>query len=194
MASSAPSSLRHSLLCSRNPSTSSFLARFHALPRHHVTPVIRTSPHSTPTTARQMSSTPQLRSLNIDNINPNVKQAQYAVRGELAVRSEKYRQKLKGADGGGDNLPFKSVISANIGNPQQLDQKPLTFLRQVASLLENPKLLDKEKVLVEHLDYKEDVIERARWLLKDVNSVGAYSQSQGAQGVREHVAQFISGE
>jgi len=144
-----------------------------------------------------MSSTPSRRSLNIDNINPYVKEAQYAVRGELAIRSEKYRNQLSSSTNGDSKekkLPFDSVISANIGNPQQLDQKPITFFRQVTSILENPLLLEKEQVLREGLGYESDVIERARWLLKDVKSVGAYSQSQGAAGIRGSVAKFIESE
>ena len=144
-----------------------------------------------------MSSTATRRSLNIDNINPHVKEAQYAVRGELAIRSEKYRNQLSSSTNGDSKekkLPFDSVISANIGNPQQLDQKPITFFRQVTSILENPLLLEKEQVLREGLGYESDVIERARWLLKDVKSVGAYSQSQGAAGIRGSVAKFIESE
>lgn len=132
------------------------------------------------------------RSLTIDNINPHVKEAKYAVRGELAVRSEQYRARLKRGDG--DGLPFDDVVSANIGNPQQLDQKPLTFFRQVASLVEYPPLLDSEAVLKERLGYKQDAIDRARWLLGEVKSVGAYSQSHGAPGIRASVARFIEGE
>ncbi|KAH8684427.1 mitochondrial putative alanine aminotransferase [Tricladium varicosporioides] len=135
-----------------------------------------------------MSTTAALRSLNIDNINPHVKEAKYAVRGELAVRSEDYRAKLaKGAK----DLPFDKIISANIGNPQQLDQKPITFFRQVLSLLEYPPLLEKEDVLLNQLGYKSDVIERAKWLLKTVGSVGAYSASAGAPGIKDSVAKFI---
>jgi alanine transaminase len=136
-----------------------------------------------------MSSTPRLRSLNIDNINPHVKAAKYAVRGELAIKAEQYRAAL--AKGEGKDLPFDKVIFANIGNPQQLDQKPITFFRQVASLLENPGLLEKEDVLKNGLGYPQDVIERAKWLLKDVKSVGAYSQSQGGPGIRDSVARYI---
>lgn len=77
------------------------------------------------------------------------------------------------------------------GNPQQLDQKPITFFRQVASLVENPLLLEHEDILLQKLEYKQDVIDRARRLLKDVKSVGAYSQSQGAPGIRQSVAEFI---
>tara|TARA_R110002060_G_scaffold33356_12_gene44093 strand:+ start:509 stop:955 length:447 start_codon:yes stop_codon:yes gene_type:complete len=135
-----------------------------------------------------MSSTAALRSLNIKNINPHVVEAKYAVRGELAVRSEEYRAKLAKGD---TSLPFDKVISANIGNPQQLDQKPITFFRQVLSLLEYPPLLEKEDVLLNQLGYKADVVERARWLLTTVGSVGAYSASAGAPGIKESVAKFI---
>lgn len=138
---------------------------------------------------RTMSTTTQLRSLNIDNINPHVREAKYAVRGELASKSEDYRNKLNKGDG--KELPFDQVISANIGNPQQLDQKPITFFRQVLSLVEYPPLLEKEDVLLNSLGYKKDVIERAKWLLKQVGSVGAYSASGGALGIKESVAKFI---
>jgi alanine transaminase len=135
-----------------------------------------------------MSATAPKQRLNIDNINPHVVEAKYAVRGELAVRSEEYRAKLARGD---KDLPFDQVISANIGNPQQLDQKPITFFRQVLSLVENPLLLEKEDVLVNQLGYQTDVIERARWLLSKVGSVGAYSASAGVPAIKESVAKFI---
>ncbi|KAH7381160.1 pyridoxal phosphate-dependent transferase [Phaeosphaeria sp. MPI-PUGE-AT-0046c] len=141
------------------------------------------------TTARTMSSGISHKVLNLDNINPHVRAARYAVRGELAVKSEEYRAKL--AKGEGKDLPFDTVIAANIGNPQQLDQKPITFFRQVASLLENPDLLEHEKVLIDSLGYKSDVVARAKKLLNEVKSVGAYSQSQGAPGIRQSVAEYI---
>lgn len=138
-----------------------------------------------------MSTTTSLRSLNINNINPHIKEAEYAVRGELAVLSEEYRARLLKGD---TDLPFDQVISANIGNPQQLDQKPITFFRQVLSLLEYPPLLEKEDVLLNQLGYKSDVIARAKWLLKTVGSVGAYSASAGAPGIKESIARFIEGK
>jgi alanine transaminase len=133
-----------------------------------------------------MASTTQL---TLDNINPHVVTAKYAVRGELAVRSESYRTKLANHE----KLPFDQVISANIGNPQQLDQKPITFFRQVLSLLEYPPLLEKEDLLAP-LGYKKDAIARAKWLLEEVRSVGAYSQSQGIKRCRDSVAKFIEGD
>src|SRR6201995_557046 len=154
----------------------------------------RFSPSLNAHSARTMSSTPRLRSLNIDNINPHVKEAKYAVRGELAIKSEEYRSQLKKKDSLATTqspLPFDKVISANIGNPQQLDQKPITFFRQVLSVLEYPPLLEHEDVLLKQLGYKTDVIERAKWLLETVGSVGAYSASAGAPGIKESIAKFI---
>ncbi|KAH6640493.1 pyridoxal phosphate-dependent transferase [Chaetomium tenue] len=128
------------------------------------------------------------RRLNIDNINQHIVSAKYAVRGELAVKSEEYRAALQN---GATDLPFKQVISANIGNPQQLDQKPITFFRQVLSILENPTLLEKSDVLVNHLGYKPDVLERAKKLLAAVGSVGAYSASNGVPAIRQSIADFL---
>jgi alanine transaminase len=126
--------------------------------------------------------------LNLGNINQHVVKAEYAVRGELAVKSEEYRARLRKGD---TNLPFSEVISANIGNPQQLDQKPITFFRQVLSLLENPKLLDYEDVLLNSLGYKSDVLDRAKFLLKNVGGVGAYSASAGVPIIKESIAKFL---
>ncbi|KAI9926858.1 glycerol-3-phosphate O-acyltransferase 2 [Aspergillus wentii] len=128
------------------------------------------------------------RCLDIDNINPHVKAAKYAVRGELAVKAEEFRVRVAQGD---KSLPFDSVIFANIGNPQQLDQKPITFFRQVLSLLENPLLLENPEALKSSFGYNQDVIERAQTLLADVQSVGAYSHSQGAPIIRDSVAKFI---
>lgn len=126
--------------------------------------------------------------LTVNNINPHVVEAKYAVRGEIPLKSEVYRAKLRKGD---TDLPFSQVISANIGNPQQLDQKPITFFRQVLSLLENPPLLQHEDVLLNSLGYKTDVIERAKWLLDQVGSVGAYSASAGVPAIKESVAAFL---
>lgn len=136
-----------------------------------------------------MSTTTPNKRLNLGNINPHVRAAKYAVRGELAVKSEEYRARI--AKGDGTDLPFKQVISANIGNPQQLDQKPITFFRQVLSLLENPMLLEHEDVLVNQLGYKTDVLQRAKTLLGNVGSVGAYSASNGVPAIRQAIADFL---
>ncbi len=72
-----------------------------------------------------------MRGLTVDALNPAILNVQYAVRGELAIKAEEYRVQLK--TNAAHDLPFKKVISTNIGNPQQtgLDQPPITFNRQV---------------------------------------------------------------
>jgi alanine transaminase len=62
-------------------------------------------------------------------MNQALRNAEYAVRGELAIKAEKYKQDLAG---GAAKLPFSEIIYCNIGNPQQLNQKPITFFRQVS--------------------------------------------------------------
>jgi alanine transaminase len=130
--------------------------------------------------------------LTTSNINPAVLEVEYAVRGELALKADQYMQQLAS---GKEGLPFDKVVTANIGNPQQkgLDQRPITFWRQVISLLEYPDLM------VEHLEiakkiYPSDVIERAKGLWEEIGSVGAYSHSKGVLAIRKRVAKFLEGE
>lgn len=141
--------------------------------------------------------------LSRKTINPAVLNVEYAVRGELALKADKYSQQLASPiapssdtnESPSPKLPFEKVVTANIGNPQQkgLDQKPITYWRQVVSLLEYPELF------LEHLEvakkiYTEDVIERARSLHEEIGSTGAYTHSKGVLAIRKRVAKFIEGE
>lgn len=129
--------------------------------------------------------------MNINNVNPLVKAAKYAVRGELTIRAEALHSRL---EEGNHDYPFEEVISAHIGNPQGLGQKPITFFRQVLSLLEYPALLDNEDVLLNQLGYQADVLKRAKWLLKEVKSVGSYSPSRGVPAIKKSIAHFLEGK
>ncbi|KAG5644839.1 hypothetical protein DXG03_007566 [Asterophora parasitica] len=124
--------------------------------------------------------------LTLDSLNPTVAKVEYAVRGELAIKAEEYREKLKEKNHG---LPFNKVISSNIGNPQQkgLDQEPITFTRQVAALMEWPALAE----LAPNV-FPKDVIVRAQELSREIGSIGAYSHSQGVPFIRKSVANFIA--
>ncbi|KAI0299399.1 transaminase [Multifurca ochricompacta] len=126
-----------------------------------------------------------MRGLTVDALNPNVLKVQYAVRGELAIRAEEYRERLETSNHG---LSFNKVISSNIGNPQQagLDQPPITFNRQVAALMEWPALAELAKDV-----FPADVIARAKGLQEEIGSIGAYSHSQGVPFIRKNVAKFI---
>lgn len=143
--------------------------------------------------------------LTPDTINPAVLKVSYAVRGELALKADKYSQQLASpiapSSSTGDNnpspknLPFKKVVTANIGNPQQkgLDQRPITFWRQVISLLEYPNLMEEHLEVAKQI-YPEDVIQRAKGLYEEIGSVGAYTHSKGVLAIRKRVAKFIQGE
>ncbi|KAI8065434.1 pyridoxal phosphate-dependent transferase [Gongronella butleri] len=121
------------------------------------------------------------------SINKYVKAVEYAVRGRIAIRAEELRNELDA----GTAKPFGTVVNCNIGNPQQLNQKPITFFRQVTSLCDYPDLLaESNRGLVSQL-YPSDAIERAQSLLSQIGSVGAYSHSQGVPGIRRTVAKFV---
>jgi alanine transaminase len=141
--------------------------------------------------------------LTTSTINPTVLKVQYAVRGELALKADKYSQQLasplapgsSGYESPTPKLPFDKVVTANIGNPQQkgLDQQPITYWRQVISLLEYPDLFTKHLDVAKQI-YPEDVVERAKTLHEEIGSTGAYTHSKGVLGIRKRVAQFIEGE
>jgi len=61
---------------------------------------------------------------------------------------------------------------------------------QIAALTEYPDLID-------HPSSKDifpsDAIERARTLLEEIGSTGAYSHSMGVPSIRKRVAKFIAG-
>lgn len=76
-----------------------------------------------------------------------------------------------------------------VGNPQALGAKPLTFPRQVISLVTAPFLLDHPKV---GELYPSDAISRAKQVLDHLKvGVGAYTDSRGCGPIREEVAKFI---
>ncbi|KAJ9054959.1 alanine transaminase [Entomophthora muscae] len=121
----------------------------------------------------------------LETMNKNVVNVQYAVRGELALRAEAIKEELQA----GKKLAFDKVIHCNICNPQQLDQQPITFFRQVAALTEYPELMRDPKK-IEGL-FPKDAIERAQTLLKGFKTLGAYSHSKGVPYIRQRIAEFI---
>jgi len=115
--------------------------------------------------------------LHPDLLNENIRNTQYAVRGELYLKAEELRR------------AGKEIIFTNVGNPHALGQKPLTFNRMVLSLCASPFLLDHPKAKEM---FAPDAIERARSILKMIpGGIGAYSDSRGALGIRQEVAKYI---
>ena len=69
------------------------------------------------------------------DLNPSALRAQYAVRGPIVSRAQELEEQ------------GRRIIYCNIGNPQALQQKPTTYLRQLLSLVEYPALLGDPRVL-----------------------------------------------
>ena len=95
-------------------------------------------------------------------INPDILAVQYAVRGKTFLKAQEIRSKIKEAKEKGqpNPYPFEDIVFCNIGNPQLLNQKPLTYLRQVLSIVEDPSLLElKDK-------YPKDILEHAKKLIE----------------------------
>jgi len=127
----------------------------------------------------------EINNLNIDNINQRVRDAQYAVRGELVTIADQMQRDINS----GKRTDFEKVVFCNIGNPHAVGQKPITFIRQVLSLVEYPELLENPNI---SLLYPKDVIERAKeYVIGSKNGVGAYSNSQGFDFAVKDVANFI---
>ncbi|CCW70276.1 unnamed protein product [Phytomonas sp. Hart1] len=120
-------------------------------------------------------------------VNPRLIKAQYAVRGLVPSRAKMIQKEI---DEGSTKYPFSELIWCNIGNPQAVKQKPITFHRQVMSLFDAPFLLDMPEILAH---YPTDVVERAKYYLEDANGVtGAYTDSLGYTFARKAVAEYIN--
>lgn len=119
-----------------------------------------------------------------ETLNPRVVNAEYAVRGEIVARAGELQKELAS----GKKLPFDSLVFCNIGNPQSLGQKPLTFVRQVLALCDYPELLESEDA---KKIFPGDAIARAKQYLQACKSTGAYSESRGTALFREQIAEAI---
>ena len=124
------------------------------------------------------------------DINPDILAVQYAVRGKTFLKAQEIQSKIKEAKAKGqpNPYPFEDIVYCNIGNPQLLNQKPLTYLRQVISIVEDPSLLElKDK-------YPKDILEHAKALINSTGCIGtsgAYTDSRGLMHVRQKVCEFL---
>lgn len=113
--------------------------------------------------------------IQLKDLGSAVLETEYAVRGPIVARA----QELERAG--------KEIIYCNIGNPQALEQKPLTYIRQILALCQYPELIEQG----DH-HFPADVVATAKALLKGTkHGLGAYSESKGVRFIREAVAAFI---
>jgi aspartate/methionine/tyrosine aminotransferase len=113
--------------------------------------------------------------IQLKDISKAVLETEYAVRGPIVARAQELERQ------------GREIIFCNIGNPQALKQKPLTYIRQMLSLCQYPELMDKCPE-----QFPPDVLENAKKVLEGtLHGVGAYSESKGVRFIREAVAEFI---
>jgi aspartate/methionine/tyrosine aminotransferase len=113
-------------------------------------------------------------SIQIKDLGAAVLATEYAVRGPIVERAQELEKQ------------GREIIYCNIGNPQSLGQKPITWLRQLLALCEYPALMEMSGV------FPADAVETARAILKGSrHGLGAYSESKGVRFIREAVAEFI---
>jgi alanine-synthesizing transaminase len=113
--------------------------------------------------------------IQLKDIGTAVIETEYAVRGPIVARAQELERQ------------GREIIYCNIGNPQALEQRPLTYLRQVLALCQYPDLIEQAA----HL-FPADVIDTARRILEGTRyGLGAYSESKGVRFIREAVAAFI---
>jgi aspartate/methionine/tyrosine aminotransferase len=114
--------------------------------------------------------------IHIEDVDRAVRESEYAVRGPIVARAQELERQ------------GRRIIYCNIGNPQSLGQRPLTWVRQVLSLVEWPELAERLPAGA----VPADVVETARRVLRATgHGVGAYTESKGYRFVREAVAEFI---
>ncbi len=126
-------------------------------------------------------------------VNPNILKMEYAVRGPIPQRAAEMKRQ------------GREIIPCNIGNPQALGQSPLTYYRQVLSLVEEPSKIERERKLKEIFeetpgsplreadfisDYVLEVSEKV--LTLSGTGTGAYTESKGFAFVRQAIADFIN--
>jgi aspartate/methionine/tyrosine aminotransferase len=125
-------------------------------------------------------------------VNRNILEMEYAVRGPIPQRAAALKQK------------GKDIIFCNIGNPQALGQPSITYYREVLSLVEDPVKISRErqlKSLFEETSHSElrdedfipdDVLEVSKRILTNIGtSMGAYTESKGMRFIRDAIAEFI---
>ncbi|KAK1314940.1 hypothetical protein QJS10_CPA06g02565 [Acorus calamus] len=126
--------------------------------------------------------------VTVQSLNPKVLKCEYAVRGEIVTHAQRLQQELQETPG---SHPFDEILYCNIGNPQSLGQKPITFFREVLALCDHPSLLDRDET---HALFSLDSVQRAQQILDQIpgRATGAYSHSQGIKGLRDTIAAGIA--
>lgn len=123
-------------------------------------------------------------------VNQDIIEMEYAVRGPIAQRAAALKKQ------------GRTVIPCHIGNPQALGQEPVSFYRQVLSLVEEPSRIARERRLNRLLAGSADVaadqliseytLDLGTSILARLETgMGAYTESKGPLFIREAIAAHI---
>ncbi|HAE21504.1 MAG TPA: aminotransferase class I/II, partial [Spirochaetaceae bacterium] len=113
--------------------------------------------------------------LSLQDLGKALLDTEYAVRGPIVARAVELEKS------------GREITYCNIGNPQALEQKPLSWVRSVLALCEYPELAEKAPGA-----FHADAIAASKAILAGTkHGLGAYSESKGVRCIREAVAAFI---
>jgi aspartate/methionine/tyrosine aminotransferase len=113
--------------------------------------------------------------LSLQDLGKAVLETEYAVRGPIVARALELEKS------------GREITYCNIGNPQALEQKPLSWVRRVLALCEYTELAEKAPGA-----FPADAIAASKAILAGTkHGLGAYSESKGVRCIREAVAAFI---
>ncbi|KAK9869462.1 hypothetical protein WA026_003217 [Henosepilachna vigintioctopunctata] len=131
---------------------------------------------NTPTTTHS-------KNLNKYTLNPYFRELSFYISLPVYVRVSEIEKELQS----GVKKPFKKLYKSIIGDCHAMGQIPITFIRQVLSIVTYPELL-------RSCEMPEDVKSRAKDLLMACagHSIGAYTAPFGMEMVRKHCAQYIT--
>ena len=124
--------------------------------------------------------------LNKKSIANCVKNAEYAVRGPVAIRAAQIKNEMAA----GKKFKFDRLVPMHSGNPQALGQPPITFGREVLSILIHQQLGQS----MDFSRYSQDAIDRAKFYHEnmDPQALGGYAgHSSGYDGVKKDIIDFI---
>ena len=126
-------------------------------------------------------------------VNQNLVEMEYAVRGTIPRRAQEMQR------------AGSTIYACNLGNPQALGQKPITFYRQILALLEAEGNITRERSLIRIaaansglfsesgvaplsdyiIDYSADFLEQCK------TGMGGYTESKGPLFIRTAIARYI---
>ena len=120
-------------------------------------------------------------------MSPNLRTMEYAVRGAVVIAADKINDELaksRSDDGesSATDYPFDHIVYTNIGNPQSVGQKPLTWPRQVLALVDLPDEVGVNHPNV-HTMFPADAIRRAKEVTQSSIFPVQHNISHSGQGI-----------